>query len=167
VVSPAGTPVLLHNHSGGSGDNVTGWFDTNLGTFEQLAKLEGEHALGTWSLKVEDFFPSNTGSVAAWSLEVCGRTFEASPPELKFRSFGKTPDSPTAQLEWWRYPGLTSYRVYRSTSPASAASFVDVTAEDADATDTVFTDQTTDPLVFFLVTGVGPNGEGPWGHFGQ
>lgn len=167
VVSPAGTAVLLHNHSGASGDNVTGWFDTNLGTFEQLSKLEGEHAQGAWNLKVEDAFPANTGSLAAWSLEVCGRAFEAATPEMKFRAFTRTPDSAVAQLEWWRYPGLTSYRVYRSTSPSSAAAFVDVTAEDADPTDTTFTDQTTGPLVYFLVTGVGQNGEGPRGHFGQ
>jgi subtilisin-like proprotein convertase family protein len=167
VTSPSGTPVLLHSHSGGAGDNVTGWFDTNLVTFEQLSKLEGEHSLGSWSLKVEDAFPANTGSVAAWSLEVCGRPFETTTPELKFRAFTKTPESPVAQVEWWRYPTVTSYRVYRSTSPSSAASFVDVSAEDPNPTDTTFVDQSDEPVVYYLVTGIGPGGEGPMGHFGQ
>ena len=70
-------------------------------------------------------------------------------------------------LSWWVYPGLDSYRVYRSSDPSSAATFVDVTSEDADATDTIFLDTSPGPLWFYLVTGVGPEGEGPLGHFGQ
>ena len=44
---------------------------------------------------------------------------------------------------------------------------LDVTAEDPDATDTLFLDTSAEPLLFYLVTGVGPNGEGPKGHFGE
>jgi len=64
-------------------------------------------------------------------------------------------------FRWWPYPGLTSYRVYRATDPTSTGNFVDVTAEDGDDTDTSFLDGSTAPLVFYLVTGVGPLGEGP------
>ena len=63
--------------------------------------------------------------------------------------------------------GLDSYNIYRSVDPASAAAFIDVTVEDGDATDTSFLDTSADPLVFYLVTGVGGQGEGPKGHFGQ
>lgn len=71
------------------------------------------------------------------------------------------------QLSWWSYPGLDSYRVYRSTDPSAAASFDDVTHEDGDATDTLFLDTSDEPVLFYLVTGVGPAGEGPMGHFDQ
>ena len=70
-------------------------------------------------------------------------------------------------LDWWPYPGMTGYRVYRSTDPSSAALFDDVTAEDDDVTDTRFEDRSPESLVFYLVTGIGTNGEGPLGHFGQ
>ena len=62
---------------------------------------------------------------------------------------------------------MNLYRVYRSTDPSSPASFLDVTAEDGDATDTLFLDASAAPLQYYLVTGVGPQGEGPKGHFGQ
>ena len=73
--------------------------------------------------------------------------------------------SPRSKLNlrfaWWPYPGLTSYRVYRATDPSLPANFSDVTAEDADPTDTLFDDTSADPISYFLVTGVGRNGEGP------
>ena len=165
IVSPSGSPVILHDHSGGSGDNVMGWFDTNLGTFEMLSRFEGEHSSGTWTLRILDSVPANTGTLNSWQLQVCGRPFEASTPEMKLRAASRSGDH--GIFEWWPYPGLASYRVYRATSPSSAASFVNVTAEDPVVTDTLFEDSSTDPVVFFLVTGVGPQGEGAWGHFGR
>jgi hypothetical protein len=71
------------------------------------------------------------------------------------------------RLRWWPYPGMSSYRVYRSTDPSAAAAFLDVSAEDSDATDTLFLDPSAAPLLYYLVTAVGPQGEGPKGHFGQ
>jgi len=65
------------------------------------------------------------------------------------------------RFEWWPYPGLTSYRVYRSTDPSQPAAFVDVTGEDGDPTDTVFDDVSASPVSYFLVSGVSVNGEGP------
>ena len=62
---------------------------------------------------------------------------------------------------------LSAYRVYRSTDPASAAAFIDVTSADDDDTDTFFLDNSAESTVFYLVTGVGPQGEGPKGHFGE
>ena len=70
-------------------------------------------------------------------------------------------------LTWWHYPGMQSYRVYRSDDPSSAAAFLDVTAEDDDPTDTSFLDTSVQPLAYYLITAVGPQGEGPKGHFGQ
>jgi subtilisin-like proprotein convertase family protein len=159
VRSPSGTPVGLHSRSGGSSDNILGWFDDNLFPAEPLHRLRGEHAAGTWRLRVEDGVPSNTGSLRNWSLRVCGRPFETGTPETKLREFTK--DAQDVAMTWWPYPGLTSYRVYRSTSPQDRAQFVDVTAGDADPTDTRFAEPLEGESFFYLITGVGPNGEGP------
>ena len=71
------------------------------------------------------------------------------------------------EFGWWPYPGLTGYRVYRSTDPSSAGSFLDVTGSDDDATDTDYVDGQPSIMVYYLVSGVGSRGEGPKGHFGD
>jgi hypothetical protein len=57
--------------------------------------------------------------------------------------------------------------VYRATDPSSGEEFLDVTDEDDNPSDTRFLDTSTQPLVYYLVTAVGPQGEGPKGHFGE
>jgi len=93
-------------------------------------------------------------------LRLCGRPFEAAVPALRFRDVARD-GAAGAVVTWWPYPGLTSYRVYRSTSLAERAAFTDVTGEDTDPTDTRFADATEAPLVLWLVSGVGSTGEGP------
>ena len=78
---------------------------------------------------------------------------------MRLRDLDVLPDG--VQLRWWVYPGMLGYRVYRSDDASSAEAFIDVTAEDDDDTDTVFLDTSTAPLSYYLVTGVGPTGEGP------
>jgi subtilisin-like proprotein convertase family protein len=165
LISPSGTPVILHDRTGGSSNDIDGTYGDDLSPFEPLARFRGETSRGTWTLKVSDGVGGNVGTLDAWSVEVCGRPLEATPPEMRFRRHSVEPDG--AVLEWWPYPGLDSYHVYRATDATSADGFVDVTAEDDDATDTRFLDTSTEPLAFFLVTGEGPNGEGPKGHFGE
>jgi subtilisin-like proprotein convertase family protein len=165
LVSPSGTPVILHNRSGGSSNNIHGTYDDDFTPFESFSRFLGETALGNWTLRVRDGAAGDTGSLDSWSLEVCGRPFEETPPEMRFHRHWVEPQG--VVLEWWPYPGLDFYRVYRSTDPSTAGGFVDVTTEDADNTDTRFLDASGEPLTFYLVTGVGPNGEGPQGHFGE
>ena len=55
---------------------------------------------------------------------------------------------------------VDGYRVYRSTSPANRAAFADVTPQDLDPSPTAFRDAVTAPILYYLVTGVGPSGEG-------
>ena len=105
------------------------------------------------------------GSLQGVTLEICGRPLEATAPEMRFRDVSAEPGG--VELSWWPYPGLVSYRVYRSTDPTLAAAFIDVTGEDDNSADTFFADGSVDSLVFFLVTCVGPQGEGPKGHFGE
>jgi carboxypeptidase D len=164
LTAPSGTTVLLHDHGGGSLDDLVGTYPDDLTPVESLSALIGEQAEGTWSLEVSDSVLINNGSLEAWSLELCG--YPAAPtPEIRFRDL--TVQDGGVRLEWWAYPDLAFYRVYRSTDPSTAAAFVEVTAEDGDPTDALFLDGSTEPLVFYLVTGVGPLGEGPLGHFGQ
>jgi len=159
VRSPAGTPVALHSRSGGSNDNILGWFDDAIFPAEPLSRLRGEHAAGTWTLRVEDGVPTNTGTLRNWSVKVCGRPFDPGTPEIALADFTKVGND--LVMSWWAYPGLVSYRVYRSSSLQPRAGFTDATASDADPTDARFTEPLAGETTFFLVTGVGPNGEGP------
>lgn len=165
LVSPTGRPLALHNHSGGSADDIVGTYGVGLTPFEPLSRLVGDGSSGTWQLRVHDGVTGDQGTLASWSLEACGHPFEAAAPEMRFRDLSVEPGG--VRLNWWPYPGLSGYRVYRSTDPASAASFVEVTAEETDSSDTTFLDSSNAPMLFWLITGVGPNGEGPWGHFGR
>ncbi len=165
LTSPLGTSVLLHDHTGGSTDNIVGTYPLDLVPAEPLDILFNEQAEGTWTLDITDGVLMNNGTLEDWSLELCGHADILLPPEMRFSGLSK--EQSEVLLEWWPYPGLTSYRVYRSTDPGEVAAFVDVTSEDGDDSDTIFLDGSNEPLVFFLVTGVNPQGEGPKGHFGE
>jgi subtilisin-like proprotein convertase family protein len=165
LFSPSGTAVVLHNRTGAGTDNIVGTYGNGLTPAEPLSILSGEPADGKWRLEVADLAGGDTGSLNSWTLEIGGRSVETTTPQMRLRDLAV--DGTGVTLRWWTYPGLDSYKVYRATDPSSAAAFLDVTAQDPDATDTQFVDNSADALVFYLVTGVGPNGEGAKGHFGQ
>jgi carboxypeptidase D len=165
LLSPSGLSRVLHNGSGGASDDIVGTYGDDLVPFEPLDALGGESALGAWTLEVRDQAVTDSGSLEAFGLELCGRPFEGLPPEMRFRDLGV--EGQSVRLDWWPYPGLSSYRVWRSTDPSDGDAFADVTAEDPDPTDTTFVDREPSPLAFYLVSGVGPRGEGPLGHFGR
>jgi subtilisin-like proprotein convertase family protein len=164
--SPSGTRVVLHDRSGSSADDIVGTYGLDLNPAEPLTVLNGEPANGTWTLEVRDDGNGDNGSLDAWELEICGWAAALSPPEMRFR--GLTVESGGVRLDWWPYPDVESYRIYRSMDPSSSAAFLDLTSSDGDVTDTTFKDSTAFPgLYFYLVTGVGEQGEGPKGHFGE
>jgi hypothetical protein len=70
-------------------------------------------------------------------------------------------------LEWWENPLCIDHRVWRSTDPTSAGGFVDVTGEDPDSTDCIFEDGNGSSVIYWIIEGIGPDGDGPWGHYGQ
>jgi len=165
LTSPQGTKVLLHDRSGSGTNNILGTYGVDLSPAQPLSAFTNESSVGTWTLRVSDQAGGDQGALNDWSLEICGRPLEAATPQMRFREITREPG--TTLLRWWPYPGLTSYKVYRSTDPALAAAFIDVTADDPDSTDTSFADASVDPLTFYLVTGLGPQGEGRKGHFGE
>lgn len=165
LTSPEGTEVALHKWTGGSADDIVGTYGVDLTPFEPLSTLLGESSMGTWQLAIHDNAAGDTGVLNSWSVEICANPEETSTPEMRFGDFSV--DAGDVTLRWWPYPGMTSYHVYRSNDPTSAGTFVEVTSEDPDDTDTIFVDTSTDPLVYWLVTADGPQGEGPMGHFEQ
>lgn len=83
LISPLGTVVTLHNHSGGSASNIVGWYDTDFpvdgpGT---LGDFGGQGAAGSWTLKITDTVPGQEGRLYTWGLEIFTLDTVLSSPE--------------------------------------------------------------------------------------
>ncbi|MEO5877950.1 MAG: proprotein convertase P-domain-containing protein, partial [Streptosporangiaceae bacterium] len=63
LVAPDGSVYVLHNHTGGSADNINQTYTVN---------LSGEAANGTWKLRVNDNASGDTGKIDTWTLNVSG-----------------------------------------------------------------------------------------------
>ena len=74
ITNPTGTTVALHAGSGGGDDDIIGTYPVDLTPAEDLAVFHGAPPQGTWTLTVEDTYPSlDDGNLNAWSLHiVCG-----------------------------------------------------------------------------------------------
>jgi len=71
VTSPEGTTVRLHNRSGGSADNIIGWYDSEL-TVDgpgALTDFTGESTVGEWTLWVSDNAGADLGTLNEWCVE--------------------------------------------------------------------------------------------------
>ena len=86
LISPAGTRVALISNTCGDANNINAVFDDDggdivcdgnpaisgtvkpLGT---LASLNGESALGEWTLEIQDIATGDGGSLVAFSIEIC------------------------------------------------------------------------------------------------
>jgi subtilisin-like proprotein convertase family protein len=145
LTSPEGTQVVLHDRSGGSTSDIIGTYGVDLTPAEPLSVLAGESPVGTWTLAVSDLAGGDTGMLNAWSVEPCGY-----PNDVVLHDLTVVPEG--VLLTWDPHPGALSYLVYRSTDLSSPGSFIDVTGEDPDPTDTSFTDTSPDPVLFWLVT---------------
>ncbi len=115
LYSPWGTEVTLFENVGGAGDNFTNTtFDDEAaqtiasgtppftGSFRPVSPLyaiDGEQALGTWSLVLYDDVYLDTGTLQAWQLELCstGPPATDTPTPTPSTSPSPTPTgSPTA-----------------------------------------------------------------------
>ncbi|WP_310056116.1 proprotein convertase P-domain-containing protein [Agrilutibacter niabensis] len=59
LVAPDGSIYTLHNHTGGSADNINQTYTVNLTT---------EALNGTWKLRVNDNAAGDTGYINSWSV---------------------------------------------------------------------------------------------------
>lgn len=59
LVAPSGNAYVLHNRSGGSADDVVGTFAVD---------LSSESLNGTWTLRVNDNYAGDTGTIQSWSV---------------------------------------------------------------------------------------------------
>ena len=152
----------LDRHEVWNGDSG-GWLRTeaDLNSFEgktvrlrfHLASLGGEGA-GWWidDLRLESSF-------VGCDLSACGIPLEVQLTRI-------TRDGADTLLEWWDDPVASHYRVRRGNDPSSGDSFEDVTNLDDDDTDALFRDPAEESFACWLIQGEGPDGEGPWGHYG-
>jgi hypothetical protein len=96
---------------------------------------------------------------------VCDSSPCGVPGEVQLTSLSM--NSPDVLIEWLSDPLCLDFKVWRTADPMQEATFVDVTAEDADPTDAKFLDTSGEPLLFWIIQGHGPDGNGPWGHYGR
>ncbi|MBI5759550.1 MAG: M36 family metallopeptidase, partial [Planctomycetales bacterium] len=86
LLPPSGTPVILAQFLGGSGDNYTNTvFDDEAATYVtsasapftgsfkpyfSLSQLDGVSPNGTWKLRLDDVAAGNSGTLLSWSMQV-------------------------------------------------------------------------------------------------
>jgi subtilisin-like proprotein convertase family protein len=65
LTSPEGTEVVLHDNTGGSGNDIHQ-------TYTFPTQFLGEQSQGDWVLNVVDVFPADGGTLDGWTLRVLG-----------------------------------------------------------------------------------------------
>ncbi len=75
LISPAGTTVRLHSNQGGDGDDLVGWYSSELTPSQSLDILLGESILGDWQLHVTDIGFYDVGQVNTWCLALTYEQF--------------------------------------------------------------------------------------------
>jgi len=70
LTSPEGTTVVLHNRTGGSDDNILGWYPTELTPAGDLGLFAGEMLSGDWTLFISDNAGADTGTLNEWCLNI-------------------------------------------------------------------------------------------------
>jgi subtilisin-like proprotein convertase family protein len=83
ITSPDGTTVRLHNRTGGSANDIIGWYDSQL-TVDgpgELADFVGEGAAGDWQIWVSDNAGVDTGVLHDWCVHVWGGASSGVPGE--------------------------------------------------------------------------------------
>jgi len=74
VTSPEGTTVRLHNRTGGTTEDIIGWYDSEL-TVDgpgALTDFMGESPVGDWTLWVSDNAGADLGTVNQWCVQATG-----------------------------------------------------------------------------------------------
>ncbi len=70
VISPSGKTVILHNRTGGSTDNIIGYYPSQLTPAQSLDAMIGEPTDGVWRLTVSDNASADIGTLVRWCLKI-------------------------------------------------------------------------------------------------
>lgn len=65
---PASGTVTLHNRSGGSSNDIIGWYPLELTPAESLTLFNGTNAKGTWTLTISDHAAYDIGKLNDWQI---------------------------------------------------------------------------------------------------
>lgn len=71
--SPNGTSVILHNHSGGSDENIIAHYEIDTPCddgINDMSSYAGESVTGNWVLFVADEAGADTGTLNSWTLHI-------------------------------------------------------------------------------------------------
>ncbi len=66
--SPGGQNVVLHNHEGNDGDDITQTWTSE--TFPELQRMQGEDVRGEWNLVIVDKASADVGRLLHWQLNI-------------------------------------------------------------------------------------------------
>jgi subtilisin-like proprotein convertase family protein len=70
LTSPCQTSVVLHNRTGGSADDIYGWYPSQLVPHESLDVFQGLQMAGQWTLSVSDNAGGDQGMLNEWCLRI-------------------------------------------------------------------------------------------------
>jgi len=70
LVSPEETTVVLHNRTGGTTNNLVGWYPAELTPAEDLSTLLDQTTDGEWKIHVSDNGSGDTGTLNSWCVDI-------------------------------------------------------------------------------------------------
>ncbi len=112
--SPLRGDVILHNRTGGSEDNIYGWYPTDLTPAGDLGSLTGEEMFGEWTLTVSDLAGGDQGVFNEWSLHFI---YDEGPVAAVVAPLMVEARTGGMGLVWQVDPvGFDGYNVYRRTA---------------------------------------------------
>jgi subtilisin-like proprotein convertase family protein len=97
LTSPLGTTVKLHNLSGGTAENIFGWYPSELTPAQSLDAFIGEPTEGDWTLHVSDNAGADLGTLNQWCLRLTSAAdlsgwAEGGTPSVALALHGNTPN---------------------------------------------------------------------------
>jgi hypothetical protein len=70
LTSPEGTQIKLHDRTGGTTENIVGWYPEELTPAESLDAFLGQDMQGAWTLHIADLAGVDVGTLNTWCLRI-------------------------------------------------------------------------------------------------